>query len=240
MKTMNGQRVVILGGTRGIGRAVAERVAAERAQVVIASSQQASVDAALATLPPGATGHAVDLRSVDAVAALFERIGELDHLVYTAGEPLMLGPLGELDLTAARDFFELRYWGALAAVKAARSHFRAGGSIVLTSGTVGTRPHAGFAIGASICGAMEALTRTLAIELAPIRANIVIPGFVDTDLWGNVPAAARETLFREAAAKLPVKRIGTADDIAEHYLAFMRGGYTTGQSVIVDGGGVLV
>jgi NAD(P)-dependent dehydrogenase (short-subunit alcohol dehydrogenase family) len=152
----------------------------------------------------------------------------------------MMAPLDGLDLAKARAFFELRFWGALSAVKAARPHLARDGSIVLTSGTAGLRPHAGFVIGSSICGAMEAVTRTLAVELAPIRVNIVTPGFVDTDLWSNVPEAARRQMFADAAAKLPVGRIGKAADIAEHYLGFLRGAYVTGQSLVVDGGGVLV
>lgn len=111
---------------------------------------------------------------------------------------------------------------------------------MLTSGTAGRRPPPGFAIGAGICGAMEATARALAVELAPVRVNVVTPGFVDTGLWSNVPEAARARMFADAAARLPVGRIGTAGDVAEHYLAFLRGDYVTGQSIVVDGGGVLV
>ncbi|MBS2024453.1 MAG: SDR family oxidoreductase, partial [Deltaproteobacteria bacterium] len=164
--------------------------------------------------------------------------GPIDHLVYTAGEHLLLGPVEQLDLAAARRFFDVRYWGALASVRAARKSLRQ--SIVLSGGLAARRPPPGFAIGASICGAMESLTRALALELAPVRVNIVIPGFVETDLWANFDEQARTQMFRDAAAKLPVRRIGTADDIAEHYLAFMRGSYTTGQGVVVDGGNALV
>jgi NAD(P)-dependent dehydrogenase (short-subunit alcohol dehydrogenase family) len=240
---LQGKHVVILGGSAGIGLAVAERAVREGAHVTVASQNVERVDRAVAqlrTIAPHVAGHSVDLRSKPAVGALFERLGPLDHLVYTAGEELLLKPLAELDLGAARGFFELRYWGALTAIQAARPALAKDGSIVLTSGAAGHRPHPGFVLGASICSAMEAATRTLAVELAPIRVNIVSPGFVDTDLWSNVPAAAKEQMFREAAAKLPVGRVGTADDVAEHYLSFMRGRYVTGQSLIVDGGGVLV
>jgi NAD(P)-dependent dehydrogenase (short-subunit alcohol dehydrogenase family) len=236
---LKGKRIVVLGGSAGIGRAVAEQAAREGAKVVVGSSNAARVAAAVADMP-GAEGHAVNLRAEPEVKAFFERLGAIDHLVYTAGEELMLAPLDGLDLAKARAFFELRFWGALSAVKAARPHLARDGSIVLTSGTAGLRPHAGFVIGSSICGAMEAVTRTLAVELAPIRVNIVTPGFVDTDLWSNVPEAARRQMFADAAAKLPVGRIGKAADIAEHYLGFLRGAYVTGQSLVVDGGGVLV
>jgi NAD(P)-dependent dehydrogenase (short-subunit alcohol dehydrogenase family) len=234
------KRIAVLGGTAGIGLAVADRAARDGAKVVVVSGNPKRVEEALARLPSGAQGHAVDLRSEAAVRALFERLGPLDHLVYTAGEELLISPLAELDLAKARQFFELRYWGALSAIKAARPHLARDGSIVLTSGSAAHRPHPGFTIGASICAAMEALTRTLAVELAPIRVNVVVPGFVDTGLWSNVPVDARQEMFRAAAAKLPVGRIGTPDDIAEHYLGFMRGAYVTGQSLLVDGGSVLV
>jgi NAD(P)-dependent dehydrogenase (short-subunit alcohol dehydrogenase family) len=236
---LKGKRIVVLGGSAGIGRAVAEEAAREGARVVVASSNPARVAAAVAEMP-GAEGHAVNLRAEPEVKAFFDRLGAIDHLVYTAGEELLLAPLDGLDLAKARAFFELRFWGALSAVKAARPHLARDGSIVLTSGTAGLRPHAGFVIGSSICGAMDAVTRTLAVELAPIRVNVVTPGFVDTDLWSNVPEAARRQMFADAAAKLPVGRVGKAADIAGHYLGFMRGAYVTGQSLVVDGGGVLV
>jgi NAD(P)-dependent dehydrogenase (short-subunit alcohol dehydrogenase family) len=94
-------------------------------------------------------------------------------------------------------------------------------------------------IGAGICAAMDATTQVLAVELKPIRVNIVVPGFVDTGLWSNIPEAARKQMFAEVAAKLPVGRIGKPEDLAEHYLSFMRGRYVTGQSLVVDGGGLL-
>jgi len=239
---LNGKRVVVLGGSRGMGFAVAEQAAREGASVVIVSSQPKAVSDAVARLPAGsATGKAVDLRAADAVRALFEEIGDLDHLVYTAEEPLPLGRrLADTDLAVARAFFELRYWGAVTAVQAARPHMRQGGSIVLTSGTAARRPPSGFAFAASICGAMESLTRALAVELAPLRVNVVLPGMVDTELWSDMPQEARERIFRETGAKLPVGRVGAPADLAEAYLSFLRGAYTTGQSVVVDGGGTLV
>lgn len=254
--TLQGKRIIILGGSAGIGLAVAQRALGEGAHVIIASHDRARVDRAVARLrddargqspgtgtkaeAPTVTGHAVDLRSPGETRALFEAVGPIEHLVYTAGEELLLAPLAELDLGAARRFFELRYWGALAAVQAARPHLAREGSIVLTSGAAGRRPHPGFVIGASVCAAMEAVTRTLAVELAPLRVNVVTPGFVDTELWSNIPADVRARMFQDAAAKLPVGRIGTASDVAEHYLSFMRGRYVTGQALVVDGGGVLI
>jgi NAD(P)-dependent dehydrogenase (short-subunit alcohol dehydrogenase family) len=238
--TLDGKRIVVLGGSSGIGLAVAQAAAREGASVVIASSRQARVDAALATLPAGAAGHALDLASEAAVQALFAGLGEFDHLVFTAGEPLHLAPLDKTDLAAARDFFGLRYWGALIAAKHGSPGLRAGGSIVFTSGTAGHRPRAGWAIGASVCAAMEGLTRALAVELAPIRVNIVAPGLVKTPLWDRMAQAEREAVYAAAAARLPVGHAGEAEEVAETYLYLMRQTYGTGQVVVVDGGGLLV
>ncbi len=238
--TLNGKRIVVLGGSSGIGLAVAQGAAAEGASVVIASSRQARVNAALDTLPAGGEGHAVDLSDADAVQALFAQIGPFDHMVFTAGESLQLGALADTDLANAKRFFELRYWGAFLAARHGSGNIRPGGSIVFTSGIAGQRPHAGWSLGASICAAMEGLTRALAVELAPVRVNIVSPGVVETPLWASMTDADREALYRQMAAKLPVGHVGQAAEVAEAYLYAMRQTYGTGQVLVVDGGGVLV
>jgi NAD(P)-dependent dehydrogenase (short-subunit alcohol dehydrogenase family) len=238
--TLNGKRIVVLGGSSGIGLATAQAAARCGATVVIASSRRARVDQALATLPAGADGHALDLADADAVQALFARLGAFDHLVFTAGETLQLGNLADTDLAAARDFFGLRYWGAFLAAKYGIGGIRAGGSIVFTSGLAGKRPHAGWALGASICSAMEGLTRALAVELAPIRVNIVCPGVVKTPLWANMTEKDREALYQRMEARLLVGHVGEAEEIAEAYLYLMRQSYGTGQVLVVDGGAALV
>ena len=111
-----------------------------------------------------------------AVAALFTKLGPFDHLIFTAGDGLRLHELAATDLKQARRAFELRYWSALAAVKYGSPHIRKGGSIVLTTGIAGRRPRKGWVVAASVCGTIEALTRALAIELAPIRVNAYLLG----------------------------------------------------------------
>jgi len=237
---LHNKRVVVLGGTSGIGLAVAQAAARAGAALVVASSSQANVQAALRQLPEGAEGHALDLLDEGAVRAFFERIGAFDHLVFTAGETLQLGALKDMSLDTARQFFELRYWGALTAAKYGAPSIRPSGSIVFTSGIAGARPQPGWALGASICAAMEGLTRALAVELAPLRVNIVSPGFVRTPLWRGMAEAEREAMYAAAGSKLPVGRVGEAADLAEAYLFLMRQGFATGQTLVVDGGGVLV
>ncbi len=238
--TLNGQRIVVLGGSSGIGLATAQAAVREGARVVIASSRKDRIEAALVTLPTGSEGHVLDLADGDATRALFARLGSFDHLVFTAGETLQLGSLATTDLDAARRFFALRYWGAYCAAKYGSSSIRQGGSIVFTSGIAGQRPHAGWALGASICAAMEGLTRALAVELAPVRVNIVSPGVVRTPLWANMAEADRGALYRQTAERLPVGHVGDAAEIAEAYVYLMRQTYSTGQVLVVDGGAVLV
>ena len=183
--SFDGKRVVILGGSSGIGLATAQAVAVKGASVVIASSRKARIDEALTTLPAGTAGHALDLTNEQAVKAFFAGLGLFDHLVYTAGESLRLGPLADTDISAAQAFFNVRYWGAYMAAKYGSASIRPGGSIVFTSGTAGARPRAGWSLGASVCAAMEGLTRALAMELAPIRVNIVAPGMVKSSALGQ-------------------------------------------------------
>jgi NAD(P)-dependent dehydrogenase (short-subunit alcohol dehydrogenase family) len=161
-------------------------------------------------------------------------------LVFTAGDTLQLNELVATDLTKARHAFELRYWAALAAVKYASPHIRKDGSIVLTTGVAGRRPHKGWTVVASICGTIEALTRALAVELAPIRVNAVCPGVVRTNLWQSMNADAREQLYESVGNSLPVGRVGEPYDIAQAYLFLMQEGFSTGQTVVVDGGTVLI
>jgi NAD(P)-dependent dehydrogenase (short-subunit alcohol dehydrogenase family) len=238
--TLKDKRIIILGGTSGIGMAVAQSAAAEGARVVIASSNSARVSEALATLPPGAEGGTIDLTNETAIQAFFAEASDFDHLIYTAGESLRLAPLTESDITQARNFFELRYWGAFIVAKYAHSHIRPGGSIVFTSGMAGARPHSGWSVASSICSAMEGLTRALAVELAPLRVNIVSPGVVKTPLWREMTSAARDALYAGEAQRLPVGHVGEPQEIAEGYLYLMRQTYVTGQTLVIDGGGLLV
>lgn len=237
---LNGKRIVLLGGTAGIGLATAAAAAREGAAVVVASSTQERVARAVADLPKGTEGYIIDLSNEDQIRDFFDRIGDFDHLVFTAGEAIQSKELDSMQLDQARQFFNLRFWGAFTAVKYGSSHIRPGGLIVLTTGIVSARPRKGWTVGASISGAMESLTRALAVELAPIRVNAVSPGVVQTDLWRNRQNINRQTMSQNVGASLPVGRVGEAEDLAQAYLYLMRKDFSTGQTIVVDGGAVLV
>src|ERR1700739_1554052 len=208
------RRIVVLGGSSGIGLAVAQQVMARGGRAIIASSNTDRVKQALATLDGNAEGYTLDLTNERDIQNFFQKIGDFDHLVFTAGDTLQLNELVATDLTKARLAFELRYWAVLAAVKYASPHIRKDGSIVLTTGVAGRRPHKGWTLAARVCGTIEALTRALAVELAPIRVNAVCPGVVRTNLWQSMNADAREQLYESVGNSLPVGRVGEACEIA--------------------------
>lgn len=234
------KKVIILGGSSGLGLATAKAAAAEGATVIIVSGNQQRIDLALQELPDNSSGIAVDLLQEENIKTFFETAGSFDHLVFTAGENLILHNISDTDIEAARNFFNLRYWGAFAAVKYGAPHINPGGSISLTSGIASARPGAGWAIAASICGAMEGFVRTMAVELAPVRVNSVMPGVVKTNLWNSMSDNDRNNLYKTVGDSLPVKRVGEAEDIALAFLYLMKQQFGTGQNMIIDGGAVLV
>lgn len=226
--------MVVLGGTSGIGLAIAEAAVREGATVLVASSRSTRVEAAVERLT--CDGHTLDLTDEAAVKSFFDRIGPFDHLAFTAGETVWQRPIAQIDLADAKRLFDLRVWGAFMAAKYGSPCIRPGGSIVLTSSTLAVRAGSGWTVGASISSAVAGLTRALAVELAPVRVNCVAPGVVRTPLWDRLPEQEREAVFAAAAATLPVGRIGEPSDAAAAYLFLMRQGFATGQTVVIDGG----
>jgi NAD(P)-dependent dehydrogenase (short-subunit alcohol dehydrogenase family) len=234
--TLTDQHIVVIGGSSGMGLATARAAATAGAAVTIASSDQARLDTALAGLPANCDGYVADTRREADVAALFAKVGELDHLVYTANGTPGRRPLPDLSLEEARQAFEVSFWGAVAAVKHAAPRIRPNGSIVLTSGTVGVRPAPGSTLAASSAGAIESLTRGLAVELAPVRVNAVRPGVIRSPMWDPIPQPQREALLTSLAEKTLTKTIGETDDIAATHLYLMENRFVTGTVLTVDGG----
>ncbi len=235
--SLEGKRVVVIGGATGIGFATAELACQQGATVVVGSTNQASVSAAAERLP-GATGRAVDLRDEASITSFFGEIGAFDHLAITAGDwgGSMSVSTPDLDLTQARELFTVRFWGALAAVKHGCRTIAPNGSITLTSGMLGHRPMKGAPMATALGGAVEHLTYGLAIDLAPVRVNAVCPGFILTDQVKQMPAAMLESMV----APLPLPRGAVPAEAAQAYIYLMLNGYVTGQILPIDGGGLLV
>jgi NAD(P)-dependent dehydrogenase (short-subunit alcohol dehydrogenase family) len=232
-------RVVVLGGTSGIGLATAAAAAATGAAVIIGSRNPASVDSALAQLPTGVEGHTVDASSTDSLAEFFDRIGEFDHFAYTAAGNLV--PLSIADYSPAKglEFLELRLVYAFEAIRLAVPHIRTGGSITMTSGTAAFRGGPGWLLGSAASGATISAARSLAVELAPIRVNVVAPGLVRSPLWSAMSEAGREAMYRTAGDGLPLGRVAEVEDVAKAYIQLMDQDYATGTVSVIDGGALV-
>ncbi|MGD6901348.1 SDR family oxidoreductase [Bacillus infantis] len=237
--SLNAKRVVILGGTSGIGLATAKAFLDQSAQVIIASRSVSKLNEAKQALGGNVEGIEIDFRSEEKAAEFFSRVGKFDHLVVTAGEGAM-GHFSELPVASAKEAFDSKFWGQYITVRSALPYLNNESSITLTSGVYGVRPPQGATTLAAINSAIEGLVRGLSVDLAPIRVNVVSPGIVDTPLYAGMPDDQRQALFNDIAQQLPVGRIAKPDDIAETYVYLAKNGFTTGTAVLIDGGARLV
>lgn len=230
--SLQGESVVVIGGSSGIGLAIAGRARAEGALVTIGGRSEERLQQASRALGEVDVAR-IDISNEASVNAFFEPLTHVDHLVICAGT---VGPSAvvQSSLETLRAVVEQRLWGAVYAVRATAPKME-GGSITFTSGGIAARPRAGAALSTATLGAVESLARALALELAPTRVNCVAPGAVATPLWGVGPAA--EGRIAEHGRALPVGRVGTADELAQVYLMVMTTGYLTGEVLHVDGGG---
>jgi NAD(P)-dependent dehydrogenase (short-subunit alcohol dehydrogenase family) len=231
---LKGKKVVVVGGSSGIGLATAEMAQREGADVIVASRNAAKLDAVAEKL--NAVAIPADVTNDDSVTDLFRRCGPVDHVVVTAAQ-LKTGPFRTVSMEDVRATMESKFWGAWRVARAA--DIRAGGSLTLVSGFLSVRPRPNSAIVGSANGALESLSRALALELAPVRVNAVSPGIIDTPIRAAMPEEARRDMLDKAAAGLPVKRVGQGEDIARQILSFMANGFATGSIVYIDGGALV-
>src|ERR1700722_15550033 len=233
--TLTGKKVVVVGGSSGIGFSTAELAKKEGAEVMIASRNAERLNAAAEKL--GADAIPADVTSDKSVEDLFRACGSVDHVVVTAAQ-LRSGPFKTVAMEDVRATMEGKFWGAWRVARSAE--IRPGGSLTLISGYLSIRPRANSAIVGAANGAIESLARSLALELAPVRVNAVSPGIIDTPIRAAMPEAARLDMLAKTAAALPVGRVGVGEDIARQILAFMTIGFVTGSIVYIDGGALIV
>lgn len=229
------KKIVVIGGSSGMGFATARMAAAEGASVVIASRSEEKLRKAKAQIKGDVEVLTVNVVDEESVKALFEKVGSFDHLT-TPGNEAAMGPFLELDTKTARTAFDSKFWGQYHAAKYGAQKIRAGGSITFFAGIWSQRPVPGSSVITSINSAIEGLGRALALELAPVRVNTVSPGIVDTPIYSMMPPERKEAMFREMAASLPARRIGRPEDIAQTVLYLMSDGFATGSTLYVDGG----
>jgi NAD(P)-dependent dehydrogenase (short-subunit alcohol dehydrogenase family) len=230
------QRILIVGGSNGMGLAAAQQLAALQAEVLIVGRSQEKLDQALSSIQGRASGYVADFTDADAMSALLQRIGRIDHLVLAASSNAAWGPFASIPAAALRAALEGKLIGYWQTLQAALPQLRRDGSVVMLSGAASRTAMPGTAGLAAVNGAITQMAQTLARELAPLRVNVVSPGLVDTPAYDGLPAEAKAGMFAGAAHALPVGRTGTADDIAQAIVYLLGNGFTTGAVLDVDGG----
>ena len=230
-----GKKIVVVGGSSGIGLSTAEMAKREGAEIIVASRNAAKLDAIAAKL--NASAITADVTDDASVENLFKRCGPVDHVVVTAAQ-LRTGPFKTVAMDDVRSTFEGKFWGAWRVARAAE--FRAGGSLTLVSGFLSIRPRPNSAIISAANAALEALARAFALDLAPVRVNCVSPGIIDTPIRAAMPEEARQDMLTKAAAGLPVRRVGQGEDVAQQIVACMTNGFMTGSTIYLDGGALVV
>jgi len=230
---------LIVGGTSGIGLATARRLQRAGAVVHVAGRNAQRLND-LAVTDPGIVGHRADGGDRDQVAAVAGKAGPIDWLVVSLSGSEGIGPIADLDLGTLRRAFDAKFWGHVTTVQAVLPHLAPTGSITLLSAITARTAMPGTAGLAAVNGAVEALVKPLAAELAPIRVNGVSPGIVDTPWWSGLPDEARQDYFATAAGTLPTGRIATAEDVAEVVALAATNPNLTGTILETDGGARLV
>jgi NAD(P)-dependent dehydrogenase (short-subunit alcohol dehydrogenase family) len=238
-----GRKVVVVGGSSGIGLGVAAAALERGAELVLVGRSQDKLLQAQRSL--GGNGRVktvtADMTREAEIAAAFAGIGAFDHLVSTAGTPPPGDPIGETDAEMVRRFVDDKLIGAVLVAKHAVRTLTAGGSMTFTSGINKDRPPVpGGAVVSAIAGSFSYFARALALELAPSRVNIVSPGWVDTPMFDELVGEAKAGYFAEMAARLPIGRIAAPRDVAPAYLYAMESEFMTGETIHIDGGQRLI
>jgi NAD(P)-dependent dehydrogenase (short-subunit alcohol dehydrogenase family) len=243
MATLLGKKIIVVGGSSGIGLGVATAALERGAELVIIGRSQDRLLRAHRSLDDDGRVRTVtaDMTKETEIAAAFAGIGAFDHLVSTAGTPPPGDPIRETDVDVVRRFVDNKLIGAVLLAKHATRKLKVGGSMTFTSGINKDRPPVpGGAVVSAIAGSFSYLARALSLELAPTRVNVVSPGWVDTPMFDELVGAAKAGYFESMAARLPIGRVAKPADVAPAYLYAMESDFTTGETIHIDGGQRLI
>src|SRR5260370_28746411 len=221
--SLAGERVVVVGGTSGMGAATVRAARDLGADVVSAGRRSLSE-----RKPAGGVREVVvDTTDEESVRTLFESVGELDHLLVTAS-PGQSGRLLDQDVAQARSFMDGKLCGSWTCARYAAPRFRSRGSITFVTGGSGGGARVGASMITAAFAAVEGLTRALAVELGPLRVNAIRPSYTDTEFWSFLSDLEREDFRRRVAQTAPVRRAGAPADVAQGAIFLMTNPQVTG------------
>jgi len=229
-------RVIIAGGTSGMGLATAKLLAQKNFEVIILGRNQEKLTQALEEIGHSAKGKSVDATNLGTLKQAFADLGQIDHLVIAVSGGKGIGLFRELDLDDLRKGFEGKLFPQLQTAQAILPYITTTGSITFITSISSQSKAVGTAGLGAINGALEIMIPTLAKELKPLRINAVAPGVVNTTWWDFLTPEKKQETFEQYAKKIPLGRIGEPKDIASMIVTFIENNYITGQVIAVDGG----
>ncbi|EXU74343.1 SDR family oxidoreductase [Erwinia mallotivora] len=235
-------KTLIIGGASGIGFAVATALAERQGEIILAGRDGKKLDAVSLKLSSGQaviSTRVLDVSNESEVSALAKTLGSVNHIIFTAGSQAPGGPLSEMDLNAARQAFDTKFWGSIHAARHLGGNILPQGTLTFTSGFLARRTVAGAIVKTAMNAAIESAAKVLARELSPLRVNVVSPGLTDTEAYAGMEPDARKNMLRAAAESLPAKAWGRAEDIAKGYLFVLDNPFVTGSVIDIDGGALI-
>lgn len=237
MLSLTNKKVLVVGGSSGIGLGTAKMAAEAGAKVTIAGRSQDRLDAALKTLPKGVVARKLDATSDAEVEAFFKADPAWDHVVTSAGAGGR-GALAGIPMDQALAAMDGKFWAYYRIARAVK--LAPDGSLTFVSGLLSQKPAPNAALVSAVNAAVEGLTGGLALDFAPARVNTICPGAVDTPLWDQLAPDARKALYERVAKTLPTRLMGQPEHIAHAILMVMTNPYVTGTVMFIEGGSQLI
>jgi NAD(P)-dependent dehydrogenase (short-subunit alcohol dehydrogenase family) len=237
MQTLERKRILVVGGSSGIGLGCAKMAADMGAKVTIAGRTQKRLDEAVKALGSNAEARQLDAADDAATVAFFKDAGTWDHVIASTGQGGR-GKIQEQKMDAAYAAMEAKFWAYYRIARSAK--IAQDGSLTLISGGLSTKPAPGASLVSAINGAVESMARGLALDFAPTRVNVVCPGAIDTPLWEQLSPPARKAMYERLAQTLPARRIGQPEDVAQAVTMLMTNPFATGSVLYLEGGALLL